>query len=151
VEDVFPLYGPMSGDQKVCVELKGHLPKDLKTDLIIYITQDRLHWSHQIDNIKKNQNCFTFSMPPFPNPHLNRAKVNILMKYKQDIIHQCSYIYTRKLDGIDKIFFSISFYLCFFFLEELADDDLNELLGPSSTWSSTGTGGEDRSAKRPRQ
>jgi hypothetical protein len=114
IEDVFPLYGPMCGNQKVCVELKGYLPKDLKSDLNIYITENQNNWFHQIENIKKNRNNFTFLMPTFPYTFMNRAKVDIIITYKQDTIYQSSYIYTRKLDGMNKDRFQTIFYLSFF-------------------------------------
>jgi hypothetical protein len=152
----------MCGNQKVCVELKGHPPKDLKTDLIINITENETNWSHQIDNIKKNRNNFTFLMPSYPNAYINRAKVNISIRYKQDIIYQSNYIYTRKLDGMYKNLFRNIFL--FFFVEELVEDDLNELFttfpfsntcndltGALLVGSSTRMGGDIRGTKRARQ
>jgi len=133
VEDVFPLYGPMCGNQKVCVELKGHIPNNLKTDFTINIIENGIYWSHQVQNIKKNRNIFTFLMPPFPYANINRAKVNIVITYKQVIIHQSSYMYTRKLD------------------EELVENDSNELAGALPVRSSTDIGLENRGVKRPRQ
>ena len=89
----------MGGNEKVCVEFKGNLPKDLKTNLTIIIIAKEINWIHQIENIKKNRNNFTFLMPPFPYHHINRTKVNIVIQYKQDILYQSNYLYTRKLDG----------------------------------------------------
>jgi hypothetical protein len=108
----------MSGNQKVCVELKGTIPKDFKNDLKIILTGDCINWSYEIKNIKKNRNNITFLMPTFPYSQITRAKINILIQYKQKI-HQVSYIYTRKLDGTNKNYI-VSFLLLFFsFVEEL--------------------------------
>jgi len=118
----------MCGNQKVCVELKGNLPKDLKTDLIINITENITNWSYQVDNIKRNRNNFTFLMPFYPYTHTNRAKVNIIIKYKEDVIYQSNYIYTRKLDGRYKNLFLSIFLICFSPVEELIEDEFNELI-----------------------
>jgi hypothetical protein len=90
----------MRGNQKLCVEFKGPLPKDFKTDLIINITENTINWSYQVKNIKKNGNNLIFHMPAFPIAQIDRAKVNIVFEYTQEIIHQASYTYTRELDSM---------------------------------------------------
>jgi hypothetical protein len=163
VEDIFPLYGPMCGDHKVCVELKGHVSKDLKTDLIINITQNEINWFHQIKNIKINQKNLTFLMPPFPIAGINRAEVNILFIHKEEIIHRCNYIYMSKIDGMYKNLFRTIVYPLYF-LEELAKDNsnqsattvpslniCNELIGALPICSSTRMDGENQGVKRARQ
>ena len=90
----------MCGNQKICVELKGHLPKDFETYLIINITDNQINWSCQVKNIKRNGKNLTFCMPSFPNAQINRAEVNIIIEYKQEIIYQTSYIYTKELDSM---------------------------------------------------
>ena len=105
----------MCGDQKVCIELKGYLPNDLRTDLIITLSANEINWVHQIENIKKNRNNFTFTMPPFPYHQQTRATVNIHIQYKQDTPYQSTYLYTRTLDGMKNKFISLcpmSFFLC---------------------------------------
>lgn len=110
----------MYGDNKVSVQLKGCLPKDLKTDLIINIIHHETGWFHQIENEKiiKNRNNFTFLMPPYPSNSMDRADVIIVIQYKQDIRYESSYIYSRRIDGMDKNLFHIIFhsYYLFFFL-----------------------------------
>ncbi len=95
----------MCGNQKVCVEFKGPLPKDFKTDLIINITENRVNWSYQVKNIENHGKNLTFHMPAFPNAQTDRAKVNVVFEYKQEIIHQTSYMYTRELDSMYKNIF----------------------------------------------
>ncbi|CAF2063057.1 unnamed protein product [Rotaria magnacalcarata] len=98
IEDIFPLYGPMCGNQKVCLEMKGSTGKDFKNDFIIIISCEELQWSYQVQDLKKNGNNLTFHMPPFSFTNVSRAKVKLLIQYKHAIIHQTDYIYTKKLD-----------------------------------------------------
>ncbi|CAF0943769.1 unnamed protein product [Rotaria sordida] len=147
IEDIFPLYGPLCGNQKVCIELKGPITKNFKTDLTITITCNEINWSYQVDNIRKSGSNLTFLMPSFPHPNMNRAKVSIIIEYKQDIIHQSNYIYTKKLD------------------EELVENNWNQsnsmvavgsslsnncgkIPGAFPIWSSTETTCENHGAKR---
>jgi len=88
----------MCGNQKVCIEFKDLLPNDFKTDFIINITENRINQSYQVKDIKKSGNNLTFHMPAFQNAQIDRAKVNIVFEYKQEIIRHASYIYTRELD-----------------------------------------------------
>jgi len=113
IEDIFPLYGPMFGNEKVCIELKGHVPKDLHTVLLIILTEDQTNWFHPITNFRKKGTNLTFQMPPFPFPSIIRAKINIEIQYKQDIIHRVNYIYTSKLDGKVRVIQSFHKFLVF--------------------------------------
>jgi hypothetical protein len=92
----------MCGNQKICVEMKGTLPKDLKTDLNISITGNRIDPPFQVDNIKKNGNVITFYMPSMLHSQVIREKVSIIIRYKQDIIYQCRYLYSKKIEGMNK-------------------------------------------------
>ncbi len=152
----------MCGNQKVCVEFKGHLPKDFKTDLIINITENGINRSYQVKDIKKTGNNLTFHMPAFPNAQIDRAKVNIDFEYKQEIIRHTSYIYTRELDSMYKNIF-YTYFRSLFFVEELGRSNSDESaiyfdvgLSSSNSYtplpicSSTGIGCEDRRAKRAR-
>ncbi|CAF2409681.1 unnamed protein product [Rotaria sp. Silwood2] len=98
IEDIFPLYGPMCGNEKVCIELKGPITRNAITDLTITIVCNNINWFYQVQNIKKNGSSLTFLMPPFPSKNIIRAKVNIIIEYKQEIIQQSDYIYTKTLD-----------------------------------------------------
>lgn len=106
----------MCGNQKVCIESKGHLPKDLKTDLIITITETETNWFHQISNISKNRNNFIFSMPAYPYRRTTPAKVIIRFQHKHDIICESTYLYTLKLDGM--IYFEFFFIFILFRLQK---------------------------------
>jgi hypothetical protein len=125
IEDVFPLYGPMCGNQKVCVEIKGHLPKDFKTDFIINITENRINRSYQVKDIKKSGNNMTFHMPAFQNAQIDRAEVKIVFEYRQERMGQAIYTYTRALDSMYKNIFLYLFSICFF-VEELDRTNSNE-------------------------
>jgi hypothetical protein len=114
VEDVFPLYGPMCGNQKVCIESKGFLPKDLKTDLTVTLIESQTNWFHQIQDINKNRNNFIFSMPPYPYLRTTPAKVTLRIQYKDETIYESTYIYTRTLDGTIEFEFFFSFIYLFF-------------------------------------
>lgn len=85
--------------QKICVEMKGKFPNDWKTDLVISITGDGINPPVQINNIKKNGNIFTFHMPSLLHPEIDLMQVNIIIEYKQKSIHQCTYVYIKKIDG----------------------------------------------------
>jgi len=100
IKDVFPLYGPMCGNQKVCIEFKDLLPNDFKTDFIINITENGINRSYQVKDVEKNGNNLTFHMPAFPNAQIDRAEVNIVFEYRQEIMDQASYTYTRALDSM---------------------------------------------------
>ncbi|CAF3331976.1 unnamed protein product [Rotaria socialis] len=98
IEDIFPLYGPMCGNQKVCIETKGTTGKDFKNNFSIIISCAEMQLSHRVQNWNKNGSNLTFRMPPFPPTDQSRAKVDLMIQYKQKIIYQTDYIYTKKLD-----------------------------------------------------
>jgi hypothetical protein len=105
----------MSGGQKVCIESKGCLPKDLKTDLAVTLTGTETNWHHEIRNVEKNRNNFIFTMPPYPYLGSTRAKVILRVHYKDDIIYESIYMFTGRLDGRINIEFSFILYLFFSF------------------------------------
>jgi len=115
----------MCGNQKVCVEIKGPLPKDFKTDFIINITENRINRSYQVKDIKKSGNNLTFHMPAFPNAQIDRAEVNIVFEYRQKIIRHTSYLYNRELDSMHKNIF-YTYFRSLFFVEELDRTNSNE-------------------------
>ncbi|CAF1214092.1 unnamed protein product [Adineta steineri] len=98
VEDVFPLDGPMQSKRKICIETKGPLPNDFKTNLVVNIIGNDINWSRKGDEIKKNGNNFSFEMPVLPNVHMNRLEAKINIEYKQNQIYQANYLYISSLD-----------------------------------------------------
>lgn len=100
VEDVFPLFGPMNTSQKLCIELKGVLPKTLTTDLRISLMTDGNQCIHQINMFKRKGTSLTFLMPSYPYPHLNRAKITLRIENKENVIYETDYLYIRSIDGI---------------------------------------------------
>ncbi|CAF4608661.1 unnamed protein product [Rotaria sp. Silwood1] len=149
IEDIFPLYGPMCGNQKVCIELKGPITKNYTTDFIITISCKDINWSHQVQNIKRSGHNLIFLMPSFPHRNIARAKVDIIIVYKQEIIQQSNYVYTKNLDGLNENSGNESNRLVV--IRPSSSDNCNQILGGFSTWSSTGMSCENRAIKRPRQ
>ncbi|CAF1457995.1 unnamed protein product [Adineta ricciae] len=96
--DVFQKYGPMCGNQKVCIETKGPLPKDYKQNLVLKIQDNGHESSIPIEKMQKNGNNFTFLMPKYPDPFCERATVRITIEYEQDVIYEDDYTYLRILD-----------------------------------------------------
>ena len=101
MEDLFPLYGPMGTAQKLCIELKGILPKTLLNDLHILLMNDENKCIHRISTFKKRGNSLTFQMPTYPSSHLNRAKITLRIQNKENIIYEADYLYTRSIDGMN--------------------------------------------------
>ena len=64
----FHYMGPCLADQKVCIESKGCLPKDLKNDLaVITLTGTETNWHHEIRNVEtKSEIISSFTIPPYP-------------------------------------------------------------------------------------
>ena len=88
----------MGGNQKVCIETKGPLPKDYKQKLVLKI-QDNGHESLiPIQKMQKNGNNFTFLMPRYLGPFCEHATVRISIEYEQDVIYEDGYKYLRSLD-----------------------------------------------------
>ncbi|CAF1000064.1 unnamed protein product [Adineta steineri] len=98
VEDIFPLDGPMQSKRKICIETKGPLPNDFKTNLVVNIIGNDINWSRKGEEIKKNGNNFSFDMPVLPNVHMNRLDAKINIEYKQNLIYQANYLYISSLD-----------------------------------------------------
>ncbi|CAF1454471.1 unnamed protein product [Adineta ricciae] len=96
--DVFQKYGPMCGNQKVCIETKGPLPKDYKQNLALIIQDNGRDFLIPVKKMQKNGNNFTFLMPKYLNPSCERATVRIRIEYEQDVIYEDGYTYLRSLD-----------------------------------------------------
>ena len=101
----------MCGTQKLCVEFKGNLPKDLTSDLVLVVNDDEIRWSQPMMISERRGNNLTFLMPAFPLPQRSSARIILRLQYKQDILDERTYLYTQKIDGMtDK-----KFLLCFHF------------------------------------
>ncbi|CAF1109628.1 unnamed protein product [Adineta steineri] len=98
VEDVFPLDGPMQSKRKICIETKGPVPNDFKTNFVVNIIGNDINCSRKGEEIKKNGNNFSFEMPVLPNVHMNRVEAKINVQYKKDLIYQANYLYISSLD-----------------------------------------------------
>jgi hypothetical protein len=118
IKDVFPLYGPMSRGQKVCIETKGPLPKDRKDTLIIRLTGDQITESHVIKDLKRNGNCTTFVMPMCGPSDLDVVIVDLAIEYDHEEIFRTTYTYSKGLEGrlfpFDNAINTCSFFPSFF-------------------------------------
>ncbi|CAF2647842.1 unnamed protein product [Rotaria sp. Silwood2] len=95
IEHMGPRYGPMCGQEMVYLVLKGRI---LKNDLKIEIIENLNSWYHSVENFTKNGNIIYFPMPAFPFPQFDTMKVNILIYYKGEELHQATYLYKGSLD-----------------------------------------------------
>lgn len=91
----------MNGSNKLCVEFKGNLPKDLVDNCRLILSIDEPNWFCEIDISKRRGNNLTFLMPLFPFHQLSLAKVDLCIQYKDDIISEATYMYTRHIDGMN--------------------------------------------------
>lgn len=95
VEHMGPKFGPMSGNERLYVLVKGRISKD---DITIMITEDVTNWRQQVP-FTKNGNLIYFSMPPYPYSQYNRAVTNITIYYKGEELYQSPFVYKGALDG----------------------------------------------------
>jgi hypothetical protein len=94
VEHMGPKFGPMSGNERLYVLVKGRISKD---DITIMITEDVTNWRQQVP-FTKNGNLIYFSMPPYPYSQYNRAVTNITIYYKGEELYQSPFVYKGALD-----------------------------------------------------
>ena len=90
----------MSGNERVCFETKGPLPKDYKANLIMKIRYNGRESIHEMQKMQKSGNNFTFLMPAMLNASLQRVDVNIVVEYNQEVIWASTFQYLRSLDGM---------------------------------------------------
>ncbi len=76
----------------------------VKEDLSFMIVEPISGWSHGIKKFMINGNLIYFSMPNFPNPQVSRANACIEIYFKQQKIHEFTYLYLNLLDRMYKSF-----------------------------------------------
>ncbi|CAF3534009.1 unnamed protein product [Rotaria sp. Silwood1] len=102
VEHISPKYGPINSQSMIFIVLKGRFLKD---DLSIMICEQTTQWSHEIKKIILNGNVVYFNMPPFPYLCVNNVKASVIIYYKNQKIHQSSYLY---MNFSNELFFNES-------------------------------------------
>lgn len=90
----------MTGNDKIAVELKGHVPKDIKTNTIVYINGQQPQWSAQTTILDKRGNNLTFRMPPCPLRRSKQTTVDIVIQYNGQDLYQSNYAYISEIDSI---------------------------------------------------
>ncbi|CAF3757783.1 unnamed protein product [Rotaria sp. Silwood1] len=95
VEHMSPKYGPINRESMVFVVFKGRIVKD---DLSIMICEQTTQWSHEIKKFILNGNVIYFNMPPFPYLCINNVKASAIIYYKNQKIHESTYLYMNFSD-----------------------------------------------------
>jgi len=110
VDYVGPRYGPMNGQEMIFIAFKGRIAKD---DLCFILSEQTTNWSQTIQKFMINGNFIYFPMPNFPYQQLNRVNATVTVYFKNQKIHESTYLYTKLLDGMYIFYYEI-YYLYLF-------------------------------------
>ena len=103
----------MCGKELMFMTFKGRIAKD---DFSVVISEHTTNWSHEIQKIMLNGCLIYFEMPTFPYPQLNNVKAVINVYFKQEKLHESTYLYMNLFERmyicgyqITHLYFFVSF------------------------------------------
>ncbi|CAF3911566.1 unnamed protein product [Rotaria sordida] len=95
VEHMGPKYGSINKESMIFVVLKGRF---VKNDISIMICEQTTQWSDEIKKFILNGNLIYFNIPYFPYQCINNIKANVIIYYKNQKIHESTYLYMHLSD-----------------------------------------------------
>lgn len=95
VEFINPKFSPMCGNESMFISLKGRFVKD---DIQVFIRTEIPNWQVHIDKLSVSGNIVYFTIPSFVLPQVGRINACVQVHFKQQIIHQSTFLYTNLLD-----------------------------------------------------
>jgi hypothetical protein len=113
----------MGGVELLFIAFKGRITKD---DVSVIISEQTTSWCQKIEKFMINGNFIYFSMPAFPYSKMNRVNATVNIYFKNQKIHESTYLYTSLLDRTYIYRYQIYYFYIFafyFFSEELVNSN----------------------------